>query len=238
MKRTVFFLIISCLFLLLSCSSMDVRTFETLLPLTDVYQEGAILFYDYKDAINLSENDIGIKIKYHEKIEQFYSVFEFNCNKTDKIKTTVYNNGKEYTVFFKYINDGYFKNPFSVKARIKQKGYKINTVDPVTLTYRGLRANADVYKFQLPIELTYFKINNKRFTLVGTTLFCERGRGLYLYTGKDQKFLIVDKTGNIYASFTNDRYELNVQPDSDKYDFIPVIASYIVIRQILSGEKL
>lgn len=238
MKRAVFFLIIICLFFLCSCAALEVRTHEVLLPLTDVYQEGSILIYKHKDTPNLSENDIGIEIQYHQKLEQFYSIIKFNINKTDEIGTTVHNYGNEYKVRFKYIYDGGSTNPYSITTKIKQKGYKIKTVDPVTIAYSGLKTDAEVSKFQLPIEVTFFKINSKKFTLVASIFPYTKATGLDVFMVKDQKFFIVDEKGNVYASFTKDRYELNAQPDSNKYNFIPIIASYSVIRQIVLGAKL
>ena len=120
----------------------------------------------------------------------------------------------------------------NIKIKNLPKNYSINTLEPVGFKYIINEAKFSMFatKDMFPLYISSFQLNNKIFHVYLSEFYDDAGHSLLSYIRyKNQKYWIVDEAGNEYASFTKSDFKICDQPDSESYDFIPLIAAYSYI---------
>ena len=227
------FTIFIFVFLLISCASVEnVRTVE-MKPFNEVVKYGEIITKSNGNYDNYSKDDIlisNISTTTSDSWKGYFaSLFPNN-------KTTANINFSEslYKLTTKYVTNGDFldNRPYKITITIKKFD---KTFKPHKIELSGMNSGLELYynyayPDDMPVEITFFYLQGKRFSLVAT-MYSGTGEDLMKYP--EQRYFIVDEEGNVYAGFTIHDYFIYNQPDMDKYNLIPVIASYVIVRNIV-----
>ena len=238
-----FFLFSSCTLEKIASTTVPLTTLELettpVIYDSTVIQEGLIGFKRFfqhpKDSEILLDFDTGVvkanditllftfisyytKAKFYYKDKKFKPKFFYEFDETDP----VYDWGKESLYKPRM---GSFSN---INIRGLPKRYLFEIIDPVLeVKFGSPLENTFISSNNLPVVLTYFMVNGKRFKIVFTKMTDESYvslRSLIRY--ENQEILIVDENGFVYASFNTEGYKIYEQKCVSPDDLIIPIGVY------------
>lgn len=231
-KMFIYFCII--IFLLISCASSsyeDTARIVEVKPLTEVVQQGKIISKNKEKYDNYPKDDILITKITNSRSDIWQGILALNIPNA-KTNADVYYSDSSHKLSVKYLSIEYSNyRPYKISIKISSfdKTFKPDKIETSGMIGAELYSNV-VFPENMPHAITHFDLQGTRFFIMATMF---SGTGAQLMKYPEQNYYIVDENGNVYASFTKYEYTLYNQPDMDKYNLIPVIAVYVLVRDIV-----
>lgn len=210
----------------ISCqSTLNVENPYQLIPCSTIITEGKIYADDKKN-----DYDIFIYLRYTAETPYMFLGIQ-KALYSDKIK--IFYQDMAYDISISYIKvteKKYSNNADTIKIKINnsEEKYKISTLNGINNWYYY---STEISGEMVPAAIASFQIGGRLFYVLACKYYNDTNTHdiWELVLLKDQQFAIVDEAGNEYASFTKSDFKICDQPDSESYDFIPLIAAYSYI---------